>query len=238
MRKAEKLFQLVNLMRARQPVTAQSLAGELGVSVRTVYRYIVDLSISGIPIYGEPGVGYHVHKHFELPPLTLSAEEIEALLLGVQMVSISTGVRLPAAARSLLGKIDTVLPDLHGARLRQSAHALSVGDRHTSSALWDALQGAVAAQRVIRFQYISQDGTASERTAWPLGLFYWGGKWTIGAWCLLRQAFREFRVDRITNIDILDRTFAPTTEINLAHYMQQQADTWTRVPALLTPRCQ
>lgn len=238
MRKAEKLFQLVNLMRVRQPVTAQSLADELGVSVRTVYRYIVDLSVSGIPIYGEPGVGYHLHKHFELPPLTLSAAEIEALLLGVQMVSISTGVRLPAAARSLLGKIDSVLPDLRGARLRQSAHALSVGDPHTSPALWDALQGAVASQRVIRFHYTSEDGAASKRAAWPLGLFYWGGKWTIGAWCELRQAFREFRVDRITHIEILERSFALTSKINLAHYMQQQADKWTGVPALLTDRCQ
>lgn len=103
-------------MRARQPVTAQSLAGELGVSVRAVYRYIVDLSVSGIPIYAEPGAGFHRHKHFELPSLPLTGEEIEALLLGVQMVSLSTGVRLPAAARLLLGKIDTVLPDLQGAR--------------------------------------------------------------------------------------------------------------------------
>ena len=86
MRKAERLFQLVNLIRAQQPITAEQLAQRIGVSVRTIYRYIDDLSLSGIALYGEPGRGYSLQDGFELPPLTLSQDEIAALLLGVELL--------------------------------------------------------------------------------------------------------------------------------------------------------
>lgn len=112
MRKAERLFQLVNLIRAHQPITAEQLAQRIGVSVRSIYRYIDDLSLSGIPLYGEPGRGYALQADFELAPLTLSQDEIAALMLGVEMLSKSTGVALAAAARSLLSKIGAVLPPI------------------------------------------------------------------------------------------------------------------------------
>ena len=94
MRKANRLFQIVNLVRSYQPITAGRLAQELNVSVRTVYRYIDDLSASNIPLYGETGVGYRLHKGFELPPLTLTADEYDALMLGIEMLSVSTGKRI------------------------------------------------------------------------------------------------------------------------------------------------
>ena len=104
MRKANRLFQVVNLIRVHQPITAARLAERLGVSVRTIYRYIDDLSLGDIPIYGEPGIGYSMHKDFELPPLTLSEDELEALTLSVSMLSRSTGYELSAAAKLLLSK--------------------------------------------------------------------------------------------------------------------------------------
>jgi predicted DNA-binding transcriptional regulator YafY len=228
MRKAERLFQVVNLLRARQPITARLLAEELAVSVRTIYRYIEDLSVNGVPVYGEPGVGYHLHKNFELPPLTLSGEELDALLLGVQMVSVSTGSRLPAAARTLLSKVEASLPDRKDVKRRQWAHAFCIKERGASTALWDVLQDAVCSKHVIRFQYAALDGVVSTRDVWPLGLFYWGGKWTIGAWCLLRRAFRDFRVDRMSIIETLDQRFEPTVEICPESYMKQQATEWKK----------
>ena len=111
MRKADRLFQLTNIVRARQPITAEELAQELEVSVRTVYRYIDDLSASGIPIFGMAGLGYQLHKQFELPPLNLTDNELDVLLLGVKMVSSWTSDELSESARSLENKIEAVLPN-------------------------------------------------------------------------------------------------------------------------------
>lgn len=239
MRKADRLFQIVNLVRSHQPITAEKLAERLGVSVRTVYRYIDDLSISNIPIYGETGVGYRLSEGFELPPLTLTPEEIEALLLGVEMVSVSTGEKLPIAAKSLLHKMEAALSDRERVDYETKIRALNVADRTYISQHWDVLREAIRATNVISFSYDTLEGAKSERMVYPLGLFYWGGKWTLGAWCTLRHAFREFRIDRITGLRVIGRTFQNTTVVNLQAYMRHQSANWTeQTEALLTLRCQ
>ena len=223
MRKADRLFQLVNLVRSHQSITAQKLSERLGVSVRTVYRYIDDLSLSNIPIYGEAGVGYRLREGFELPPLALTSEEMEALILGVEMVSVSTGKKLPIAAKSLLHKIEAALSDRESVDFNAKIRALSVTDRTYVSQHWDVLREAIRATNAISFSYDTLEGVKSERIVYPLGLFYWGGKWTLGAWCTLRYAFREFRIDRITGLRVIERTFQNTTEVNLQAYMRHQS---------------
>ncbi len=109
MRKADRLFQLVNLIRIHQPISAERLASRIGVSVRSIYRYIDDLSFSGIPIYGTTGVGYALDADFEMPPLTLNRLELDALMLGMEMLSASADNDLSAAARMLLSKISASL---------------------------------------------------------------------------------------------------------------------------------
>lgn len=229
MRKAERLFQLVNALRARQPMTAEALAEELAVSVRTIYRYVDDLAVSGIPIYGEPGIGYRLSEGFELPPLRLTADELDALLLGTQMVSASTGSRLAAGARTLLSKIAASMPENTASGMDRWAYAVAADDRRAVSALWDALQEAVCSRHPVRFEYVTERGERSRREVRPLGLFYWGGKWTLGAWCLLRQAFRDFRLDRMGDVEVLPGRFTLTDEINLDAYMAHQAAAWSEV---------
>lgn len=231
MRKAERLFQLVNALRAQQPVTAQALADELAVSVRTVYRYIDDLSVSGIPVYGEAGVGYRLHEAFELRPLALTPDEFDALLLGVQMVSTSTGARLAGGARTLFSKIAASVPEQTGLPSKRWAYALTVHDRRAVSALWDTLQAAVCSRQPVRFHYMTARGERSDREVWPLGLFYWGGKWTMGSWCLLRDSFRDFRLDRMTGAVALSHQFELTEQINLEAYMSHQAAAWAEASA-------
>lgn len=226
MRKADRLFQLVNLVRSHQPITAERLAEELNVSVRTVYRYIDDLSASNIPLYGETGVGYRLHQGFGLPPLALTADEHDALMLGIEMLSISTGKELTNAAKSLLHKIEAGLPERKSGVLEPSIRALNVIDRTRTSRYWDLLRGAIQKCNVIRFTYSTLEGTSSNRTVYPLGLFYWGGKWTLGAWCTLRSAFRDFRIDRITELEITKHTFQSTGEINLKAHMLHQSSNW------------
>lgn len=207
MRKADRLFQLVNLIRSHQPITAEQLAERLGVSVRTIYRYIDDLSVSSIPVYGQPGLGYALDEDFELPPLTLTHHEIAALMLGVEMLSRSTGDDLAAAAKTLLSKIEAVLPPRSVDPTRTPVRALGETLNEQSSGHWNDLYRAIQQQQAVKIVYLSLNEQRSERIVFPLGLFYWGEKWTVGTWCILRNTYRDFRVDRIQTLD-----FAPDIE--------------------------
>ena len=226
MRKAERLFQVVNLLRAHQPITAEQLAQRIGVSVRTIYRYIDDLSLSGVPLFGEPGRGYSLQEGFELPPLTLSQDEVAALMLGVEMLASSSGSGLAAAARSLLSKIGAVLPAHSIDPASAPVRALSSPLRDQQLRHWDVLHQAILQQRALNLSYLSLDQQQSQRLIYPLGLFYWGGKWTLGSWCTLRGAYRDFRLDCIQSLTLLDTSEAPSAEVSLGAYMRYQGQQW------------
>ncbi len=222
MHKSDRLFQLTNILRMRQPVTAQELANELGVSVRSVYRYIDDLSLNGIPVYGEPGIGYRLDQNFNLPPLNLTVDEIDALLVGMKMVCGWTGEELPEAARSLLQKIQAVLPT-HKKELNPDLyHVPNIYFKQNYPNNWDKLRNTIKKHKIIDIEYSDEKGDNTRRELYPLGLFYWGGKWTLGAWCTLRNDFRNFRTDRISKIDIMNEYFELTDEINLDSYIRKQ----------------
>lgn len=224
MRKAERLFQLVNIIRVHQPITAASLADRLGVSVRSIYRYMDDLSLSGIPVYGEPGVGYFVHNDFTLPPLNLSTDEFEALTLAVSMLSRASGASLSAAAKSLLNKVEcaanTKLPEAERCSIRSLAAPYSAKQMRQ----WDRLRTAISTKRVTHIAYTSLQGVTSLRLVLPLGLFYWGGKWTLGTWCTLRGAFRDFRVDLMDEVQVTPEHFSDS-QASLSGYLAYHAQT-------------
>ncbi|GAB4370283.1 MAG: YafY family protein [Elainellaceae cyanobacterium] len=224
MRKADRLFQLVNLIRSHQPVTAEQLAERIGVSVRTIYRYIDDLSVSGIPVYGEPGVGYALDEDFELPPLTLTQDEIAALVLGVEMLSRSTGTDLAAAAKTLLSKIGAVLPPGSFDPTCTPVRALGEFQNDQSLRHWNDLYRGIQRQQAVKIVYLSLNEQRSQRVVFPLGLFYWGEKWTVGTWCILRNAYRDFRVDRIQQLDFASDVERPNQEISLALYTEFQLE--------------
>jgi predicted DNA-binding transcriptional regulator YafY len=226
MRKAERLFQVVNLLRAQQPITAEQLAQRIGVSVRTIYRYIDDLSLSGIALYGEPGRGYSLQEGFELPPLTLSQDEIAALMLGVELLASSSGSGLAAAARSLLSKIGAVLPAHSIDPASAPVRALNGPLRGQQLRHWDALHQAILQQRAVSLSYLSLDRQQTQRLIYPLGLFYWGGKWTLGSWCTLRGGYRDFRLDCIQALTLIEPAEPLGAEVNLAAYMRYQTQQW------------
>jgi predicted DNA-binding transcriptional regulator YafY len=226
MGKAERLFQVVNLVRAHQPITAERLAQRIGVSVRTIYRYIDDLSLSGVALYGEPGRGYSLQEGFELPPLTLSQDEIAALMLGVEMLASSSGSGLAAAARSLLSKIGAVLPAHSIDPASAPVRALSTQLQGQQLRHWDALHQAILQQRAVSLSYLSLDQQQTQRLIYPLGLFYWGGKWTLGSWCTLRGGYRDFRLDCIQMLTLLEAAEPLSIGVNLGAYMRYQAQQW------------
>lgn len=221
MHRADRLFQLVQLLRRRRAVTAAELARSLEVSERTVYRYVRDLSLSGIPVEGEPGVGYRLKPGFDLPPLMFTAEELQALRLGAQIVQGWTDEALAAAASSALGRIEAALPE----RLQRESHreflfAPTYSITPESRRWMRELRQAMHARHKVAIVYRkAEEGAVGEsRTVEPLGLYFWGKTWTLGAWCELRQGFRTFRLDRITGLTILTgTTFQRTPDDYIRH---------------------
>lgn len=210
MRRADRLFQIVQHLRARRLTTAAQLATRLEVSERTVYRDIRDLSLSGIPIEGEAGVGYRIHRDFELTPLMFTTEEVEAVVAGLRMVQTFTGPVLRAAADSALNKVALALPTERRADIeRPRLFAPLIQADELIGGRLDTLRNAISLRCKVEVTYI-KEGTeeASCRTLRPLGLYFWGKVWTLAAWCELRTDFRSFRLDRIREMAVLEVTFA------------------------------
>ncbi len=205
MRRADRLFLIVHTLRGRRALPARRLADQLGVSLRTVYRDVADLQLSGIPIEGEAGVGYTLRKGSDIPPLMFSRAELEALVVGARFTQAFAGERLARAAQHALTKVEAVLPDdLRKRTERSRIFSPPTRGRAAVRERLDLIHGAIEEQRVIRFRYAREDKTASERDAEPLCLAFWGQSWTLGAWCRLRRDFRNFRVDRMESVEALD----------------------------------
>jgi predicted DNA-binding transcriptional regulator YafY len=207
-RRADRLFQIVQRLRGRGPVTAAVLARELEVSPRTIYRDVQDLVLSGVPVLGEAGVGYALPKSFDLPPLMFDEPEIEALVLGARIVEAWSDVELARAARGVLSKVEAVLPPKLRGRIPDAAlFAPAFHVRSSATAGLAALRAAVKARRKVALAYRDRGDAGTQRTVQPLGVFYWGASWSLGAWCELRRDFRNFRLDRVTKLDVLETTF-------------------------------
>lgn len=216
MRRADRLFQIIQFMQGRRLTTARQLAERLEVSERTVYRDVQDLVLSGVPIEGEAGVGYVLRGGFHLPPLMFTPEEMEALVVGARMLDAWAGEKLSIAAKEALQKIDSVLPPhLKDTLQKPRIFAPAFPDTCKSSARLDVLHAAINDKRKLRMDYQRADEAHSKRIVWPLGLVFWGNVWTLMTWCELRSDYRTFRVDRIQAFDVLDTRFEETSEISL-----------------------
>ena len=201
MRRADRLFRITQELRSDRWLTAHALAELLEVSERTIYRDIQDLSVSGIPIIAEAGLGYKLMQGFRLPPLMFDEEELEAILLGVRMVGVWSDSELAAAAQRAVARIEAVLPErLLPELARNTMLVPPFGPEVEVSDSLTLLRQAVRNQKKVKFQYQREDGEKSFRTVRPLGLSYWGRTWTLVAWCELRDAFRHFRVDRMNSL--------------------------------------
>lgn len=222
MRRADRLFKIIQLLRGRRrAVTAAELAKKLEVSERTVYRDVRDLVASGTPIQGEAGVGYSLHREYDLPPLMFDEDEIEALVLGARIVAANADEVLARAAMSVVSKVEAVLPK--GLEDRIAKTALYAPIRRVSGEVSDALvwvRTATSEQRRLVFAYEDEGGRASERIVRPLGAFFWGRSWTVAAWCELRADFRNFRLDRMASIELGD-AFEPEDGQSLHDYLMQ-----------------
>lgn len=224
MRRADRLFLIVQYLRGGRLATAKRLAERLEVSERTVYRDIADLQANGVPIDGEAGVGYVLRSGFHLPPLMFTRDELAALTLGGRLAKAWGGGRIALAAEEALIKIAAVLPEAERAAAAEAKlFALCVDMPATVRAHLDLLDAAITERRRVAFAYTSLSGERTRRTVRPLGLYHWGKVWTLAAWCELRRDFRTFRVDLMDRLDAGGEAFRPEPGRSLRDYLLRVA---------------
>lgn len=220
MRRADRLFQIVLLLGRGRVLTARALAERLEVSERTIYRDVQDLMAAGVPVDGEAGVGYALHRGYQVPPLMFDEGELEALVFGVDVAKSWGDEELADAADRILAKVDAVLPERLRPKLASSR--LFVPELRLSEPValrLGEVRRAIGARRRIFLEYHSAEGETTERIVWPLALAYWGPTWTIGAWCELRQSFRSFRLDRVLSLKVLESAYEDLPGRRLSDYV-------------------
>lgn len=206
MRRADRLFQIIQILRrSTRPVTAAALAEELEISKRTVYRDVADLIGQRVPIEGEAGLGYLLASDYDMPPLMLTSDEIEAVMLGAQWVAGRSDKVLSSAARDVVAKIAAVVPE----HMRPFIIEPTVGVKPMIRLQEDKvdtsmLRSAIRKSLKLRLRYRSETGEETERTVWPVILGYTETNRLLVAWCELRQSFRHFRTERIVEVALLD----------------------------------
>jgi predicted DNA-binding transcriptional regulator YafY len=223
MRRADRLFRIVQMLRSGRLKTARALAERLQVSERTIYRDVRDLQLNGQPIEGEAGVGYTLRREFDLPPLMFTPEELTALVLGARLVKAWGGAENAVAASSALARIEAVLPAQLADRLDKIL-LYAPGFRITAAErkLLDLLHAACLSRNAVRFDYTRLNGNLSTgRSVRPLALYCWSGTWTLVAWCELREDFRVFRIDRLAAVTVLTRTFEQRRGQRLEDYIRR-----------------
>lgn len=215
MRKAERLFEIVQLLRrVGGPISAEKIAQELGSSKRSVYRDVAALMAQDIPIRGEAGVGYVLEKGFDMPPLMLTSDELDAAVLGAHWVASRGEPDLAKAALNFLAKIEVVVPERLRGHVLEPATSIAPVVPAFEAVNSSLLRNAIRTHRKITLVYEGGSGTRTERVVWPILLGYRDAGRILAAWCELRSGFRYFRTDRIVSADTLEQRI-PETALSL-----------------------
>lgn len=220
MRRADRLFQIVQFLRSRRLTTAAWLAARFEVSIRTIYRDMDDLLASGVPIEGEAGVGYVLRRKLDLPPLMFDRNELISVELGLKFVQAYTGHPLATAAAQALAKVRNALPEAPPQALTRTPVFVPRPPSGPSPHV-APLTLAIDGRRKIYFKYRDVAGERTTRRGWPLGIFFWGNAWTVLSWCELREDFRTFRLDRVEEVTVLADRFPDQSGRRLADYLRR-----------------
>ena len=223
MRRADRLIKIVHyLRRMRRAVTARQIADHFEICQRTVYRDIQDLMNSGVPIYGEAGVGYLIDKKYHLPPVMFDFDELEAIALGINMVRTWTDEKFSKTAESALEKIQAVLPE---SRLNDMQQLTTHSEESNGKIPWEVsfsdIRECTRSRHKIKFHYTDLKDKTSNRTIRPLSLVFFGPVWLVLGWCETRKDFRNFRLDRMAELAIPGTTFKDEKDKTLKAYLAQ-----------------
>lgn len=228
MSRAARLLDLIQVLRRhRHPVSGQTLAGELGVSLRTVYRDIQTLIGQGAAIDGEAGIGFVLRPGFVLPPLMFTDDEIEALVLGLRWVAQRTDEQFERAAVNALAKIAAVLPD----DLRESIEGIGLiaapGAEADDPVDLAPIREAIRSEHKIILHYTDAKGERTRRTVWPIAIGFFERARVLAAWCEMRRDFRHFRTDRIVKLRTTGRRYPQRRRVLMREWRETQG-----IPAL------
>jgi predicted DNA-binding transcriptional regulator YafY len=226
-RRAERLFEIIQIVRSgARPITAAALAARLEVTPRTVYRDIAALQAARVPIEGAAGLGYVMRRGYDLPPLMFTAEEVDAIAVGVRLVSRIHDPKLQQAADSVLGKLSVVLPDaLRGELLAPPVYVSKGRAKPAEAVALSDIRQAIRDERKMRIHYIDEKGAQTQRTIWPIALAYYIEATLVAAWCELRSDYRHFRADRITSARLLDERYPAEQGKLAAQWFELQRNT-------------
>lgn len=222
MNRTDRLVSMVMLLQSRRVITAAQLAEHFEITERTVYRDLAALGEGGVPIVGEPGVGYSLMSGYCLPPVMFSPEEAFAFVTGGLLVERMTDASMRDAIRSAMGKVTAVLPSGLQGRVDRLRKTMVIGTRPPTkgSVPLSTVQRAMAEGRVLRLDYLgAARGTHTERLVEPRGLVFYMDHWHLIAWCRLREDMRDFRVDRIVRCDTLPEPIPPCPGFNLDEHL-------------------
>ena len=216
MRRADRLFRIIQVLRRKKrPITAADIAEELEASVRTIYRDIAQLMADRVPIRGEAGIGYVLDEGFDMPPLMLTPDEVEAAMLGAGWVAGHGDAMLKRAASDLMDKIGQVLPEHLRPLVMEPVLSAPLPLNAAADTIDMArLRSAIRTQNKVGLFYRDEHGARSERVIWPIAVAYFDAVRVIVAWCELRKAFRHFRTDRIVRYEFLEVRY-PTPRVRL-----------------------
>jgi predicted DNA-binding transcriptional regulator YafY len=225
MRRADRLLRIIQILRRhRRPVRGQTMAEEVEVSLRTLYRDIADLITDGVPIRGEAGIGYVLGEGYDVPPLMFNADELEAIMLGLRWVARRGDSDLSRAALDTSAKIGAVLPQQLKPLLFDSGLlAPPVYFKMVDSVDVSALRQAVREQRKVELVYRDENGKDSERVIWPIGIAYFDAQRLVIAWCELRKDFRSFRTDRMVKAAVSKDKYTERRKALLKRWSESQA---------------
>lgn len=219
MRRADRLIELAACLGGRAVIRAEDLARRLEVSVRTVYRDIDTLRARGLPIDGQAGVGFMLRGDIYLPPIAFDHDELEALTLGLAYVEAVGDPDLAAAARAARGKADMVW-SRGAALLKDRPIRANQRPERRSPAFGAALRNALRTRRVVQFGYRDAEGRRTQREVRPLALIAFSEGWLLGGWCVGREDFRTFRLDRMTELALAE-PFEDEVDRDLSAYLSR-----------------
>lgn len=221
MRRAERLFRLVGELRSRGISRAEDLAAYFEISARTIYRDIAHLQASGLPIEGEAGVGYILRPGFDLPPMTFTFEQLDALAVGLSFVEAAGDPSLSEAAREVRAKLQASLPEPDRRKL-ENAPLFASRRQGRANPVLKIVRGAIRDTEILRLRYSDAEGQPSDRRVRPLAIWAFTEGWLFAGWCELRQDFRAFRIDRISEIEATGENFADEPGKNLEAYLSSK----------------
>lgn len=209
MRRADRLFEIIETMRiSEKAVTAAELSAELNVSERTIYRDIAGLQGQGVPIEGEAGIGYVLRPGFHLPPLMFTMEELEAVVLGARLAAQRGDDALEKAAERVLSKVKSVVPEQMQSRMERIAlYAPPTYWAGYGSVDMALVRDCIRDETKISIDYLDLKEQVTKRTIWPVAVAFFAESTLLAAWCELRSDFRHFRIDRISELHVLDERF-------------------------------